>query len=66
MWPFSLSARLSIEALVSRYLTNKLMDRKLIPRQQHETEAIFGPVNIVLRTLFGISNAFAMLSQIRG
>ncbi len=30
VWPITLSGRLSIEALVSRYLTNKLMDRKPI------------------------------------
>ena len=27
MWPITLSGRLRIEALVSRYLTNKLMRR---------------------------------------
>ena len=32
VWPIALSGRLSIAALVSRYLTNKLMDRKPIPR----------------------------------
>ena len=30
VWPFTLSGRLSIEALVSFYLTNKLMVRELI------------------------------------
>ncbi len=30
VWPITLSGRLSISALVSRYLTNKLMDRRLI------------------------------------
>ncbi len=30
MWPFTLSGRLPIVALVSRYLTNKLMGCKLI------------------------------------
>ncbi len=33
MWPITLSGRLTIEALVSRYLTNKLMVRKPIPKQ---------------------------------
>ena len=31
VWPFALSGRLLIVALVSRYLTNKLMGRGLIP-----------------------------------
>ncbi len=30
VWPYTLSGRLSIAVLVSRYLTNKLMDRKSI------------------------------------
>ena len=31
VWPFTLSGRLPIVALVSRYLTNKLMGRGPIP-----------------------------------
>ncbi len=34
VWPVTLSGRLSIEALVSFYLTNKLMDRGPIHRQR--------------------------------
>ncbi len=34
LWPIALSGRLSIVALVSRYLTNKLMERGLIPMRQ--------------------------------
>ena len=34
MWPFNLSVRLLIVDLVSRYLTNYLIRRKLIFRQQ--------------------------------
>ena len=34
VWPIGLSARLSIAALVSRYLTNKLMDRGPIPHRR--------------------------------
>ena len=34
MWPFTLSGRLPIEALVSHYLTNKLIGRGLIQRRQ--------------------------------
>ena len=33
VWPATLSGRLSIAALVSFYLTNKLMDRGPIPRR---------------------------------
>ncbi len=34
MWPITLSGRLSIDALVSRYLTNKLMERRPILRRE--------------------------------
>ncbi len=33
VWPYTLSGRLSIEALVSFYLTNKLMERGPISKQ---------------------------------
>jgi hypothetical protein len=33
VWPYTLSGRLSIVALVSFYLTNKLMDRGPIPKR---------------------------------
>ena len=33
VWPFTLSGRLPIVALVSRYLTNKLMGREPISRR---------------------------------
>jgi hypothetical protein len=33
VWPYTLSGRLSIVALVSFYLTNKLMDRGLISKR---------------------------------
>ena len=33
VWPYTLSGRLPIVALVSRYLTNKLMGRGLIPKR---------------------------------
>ncbi len=41
MWPDTLSGRLPIVALVSRYLTNKLIGRGAILERQLETEAIF-------------------------
>ncbi len=37
----TLSGRLPIVALVSLYLTNKLIGRELILRRQHKTEATF-------------------------
>ena len=43
VWPFTLSGRLPIVALVSRYLTNKLMGRGLLQWRLHETEASFDP-----------------------
>ncbi len=41
MWPDTLSGRLPIVALVSLYLTNKLIGRGAILKRQLETEAIF-------------------------
>ncbi len=62
VWPATLSGRLSIAALVSRYLTNKLMDRGLIPRQPKSL--IFGRCR--LKMLFGIRPPFEDLSQTEG
>lgn len=52
-----LSHLVPIVALVSRYLTNKLIGRGLIPRRNHT----FGP-----ETLFGINRSFPRLSRSRG
>ncbi len=52
-----LSHLLPIEALVSRYLTNKLVGRRPIPRRNHT----FGP-----ETLSGITGNFPPLSRVRG
>ncbi len=62
MWPFTLSGRLSIVALVSRYLTNWLIERRLILRRI--TALIIGPADPMM--LCGISIPFEMLSPIRG
>jgi hypothetical protein len=35
VWPVTLSGRLPVEALVSHYLTNKLIGRELIPHRQN-------------------------------
>ncbi len=43
MWLIILSDQLPIKALVSRYLTNKLMGRGLIQERELETEARFLP-----------------------
>ncbi len=63
MWPINLSVRLPVIALVSRYLTNKLMgygpllDRKLPP--------FIRPVYL-LPELSGISSRFQLLSPCQG
>ena len=41
VWLIILSDQLSVFALVSHYLTNKLMERGLLLQRQHETEASF-------------------------
>ena len=46
VWPDTLSGRLPIVALVSRYLTNKLIGRGTIFERQLETEAIFHRVRM--------------------
>ena len=43
MWPFTLSGRLPIVALVSHYLTNKLIGRGLIQRRQVPKEPRLSP-----------------------
>ena len=43
VWPYTLSGRLPIVALVSRYLTNKLMGRGPLPWRMLEAEACFPP-----------------------
>ncbi len=60
MWPFTLSGRLPIVALVGRYPTNKLMGRKLISKRF----ASLITKTCVLVITSGISPALARLSQI--
>ncbi len=63
MWPINLSVRLPVVALVSRYLTNKLMgygpllDRELPPFIRPEC---------LLPELSGISSRFQLLSPSQG
>ena len=62
MWPFTLSGRLPIVALVGRYLTNQLMGRELTPyRIAPLTSAPCGTV-----VLCGISTCFQVLSPCAG
>ena len=51
MWPFNLSVRLPIVALVGRYPANQLMGRRLIPRRSRRSfpnPACAGPYHAVL------------------
>ena len=45
VWPITLSGRLPIVAMVSRYLTIKLMGRGSLRWRLHETEANFDPMH---------------------
>ena len=63
MWPFALSGRLCIVALVGRYLTNWLMHRRSIHVQGR------GPFNISKMPsicLSGFSSRFQPLSRVHG
>ena len=61
VWPVALSGRLPVEALVSHYLTNKLIDREPIPHQK-----IFPPTPMRGQVISGISSCFQLLSQSQG
>ena len=61
MWPVALSGRLPVVALVSRYLTNKLIGRESIPGRNS-----FQTVEMPLRLVSGISTGFPVLSQSLG
>ena len=58
MWPVALSGRLPVEALVSHYLTNKLIGRESIPNQK-----IFPTHKMPCKLISSISNRFRLLSQ---
>ncbi len=62
VWPFALSGRLLIVALVSRYLTNKLIRRELLLKQL----ALLISRSCNPEMLYGISTAFAVLFPTRG
>ena len=59
VWPVTLSGRLPIEALVGRYLTNKLMGRRPI----HRWVTPFHRAPCGAWCLSGISRAFVLLSR---
>ncbi len=61
VWPVTLSGRLPVEALVSHYLTNKLIGRELILHRQN-----FPPPPMRRTVISGISTRFRELSRSRG
>ena len=66
VWLIILSDQLPIVVLVSRYLTNKLMGRKLILNRKRESEACFPPAAYTSRTLSSLSPPFGELFQSSG
>ena len=66
VWLIILSDQLPIVALVSRYLTNKLMGRGLILGDSFQGEATFSHFVRRRRGLIGISSSFPGLSQTKG
>ena len=61
MWPVTLSGRLPVVALVSHYLTNKLIGRESIPDRK-----TFQVVAMQLYFISGISSGFPGLFQSLG
>ncbi|MCW2805590.1 MAG: uncharacterized protein JWN06_3807, partial [Propionibacteriaceae bacterium] len=58
VWPVALSGRLPVEALVSHYLTNKLIGREPISDRRS-----FPPTPMREQVISGISSCFQLLSQ---
>ena len=61
MWPVALSGRLPVVALVSHYLTNKLIGRESIPDRK-----TFHTIRMPVGVISGISSGFPGLSQSLG
>lgn len=61
MWPVTLSGRLPVDALVSHYLTNKLIGREPIPDRK-----IFPNTTMRSRLISSIRRRFQRLSQSPG
>ena len=66
VWLIILSDQLPVLALVSHYLTNKLISRGLIPKWQAFRSPPFPTVPEGTVVLLGISTPFGMLSQAPG
>ena len=60
VWPVTLSGRLPIIALVSHYLTNKLIGRRLILKREPKPPLLYKPCGKY--KVFGISHSFEWLS----
>ena len=61
VWPVTLSGRLPVVALVSRYLTNKLIGREPIPNRRS-----FPPPTMWRKVVFGIRPDFSVLFRSQG
>ena len=61
VWPVALSGRLPVEALVSHYLTNKLIGREPIPDRRS-----FPPQSRRTRVISGISSCFQLVFRSQG
>ena len=61
MWPVTLSGRLPVVGLVSRYLTNYLIGRELIPDRNS-----FQLLQMPAQHISGIRRRFQRLSQSQG
>ncbi len=66
VWPSALSGRLPIDALVSHYLTNKLIGRGLVPKRQASRSPALIPRPEDPKMLCGISSTFALLFPTQG
>ena len=65
MWPFILSDRLLIVALVGRYPSNQLIRRKPLLQRKPEGLPFFFP-SCGGKNVFGISSRFQLLSPSEG
>ena len=61
VWPVALSGRLPVEALVSHYLTNKLIGREPIPDRRS-----FPPQPMRAEVISGISSCFQLVFRSQG
>ena len=66
MWPFILSDRLLIVALVGRYPSNKLIRRKPLLQRKLQKSLPFFLLPCGNRNAFGISSRFQLLSPSEG